>query len=82
MAQRTVLIDLTAEFAVNARKGEAADLLTIAKDNALEMGMLCPKRDNCATFYMAGEAACTDEVVAQLRAVSGVVAVTPLPQRR
>lgn len=82
MAQRTVLIDLTSDFAASARKGEAADLLAIAKDNALELGMLCPKRDNCATFYMAGDTACADEVVAQLRAVSGVVAVTPLPQRR
>lgn len=82
MTAQTVIIDVTAEFASVARKGEAADLLAIAKDNALEMGMLCPKRDTCATFYMVGDTACTDSVVAQLRAVSGVVAVTPLPARR
>lgn len=82
MTQRTVIIDLTAEFAATARKGEAADLIALAKDNALEMGMLCPKRDTCATFYMVGENACSDTVVEQLRGINGVAVVTPLPQRR
>lgn len=82
MTAHTVIIDLTGDFAASARKGDAADLLAIAKDNALDMGMLCPKRANCATFYMVGDTACSDTVVTQLRGVAGVVAVTPLRQRK
>ena len=79
---QTVLIDLGSEFAAQARKGEAAALTDIAKANALEMGLLCPKRDNCSTVYMAGANACAPDVIEQLRAVAGVTVVTPLPHRR
>lgn len=78
----TVLIDLSDDFAARARKGDTTALQTIAKDNGLEMDLLCPKRDNCATFYMVGAKACDAGVVEQLRAVNGVVAVTALSQRK
>lgn len=81
MAQ-TVLIDLGGDFAVQARKGEAQALVDIARANALEMGLLCPMRENCSTVYMAGANACAPDVIEQLRAVEGVTVVTPLLHRR
>lgn len=77
----TVLIDLGAQFAAQARKGEMAGLKSIADQYNLALGLLCPRRDNCATVYLSGAAACTPDVLAAVRAIDGVDVVTAMPKR-
>lgn len=81
----TVIIDLAKNFASAVRRGEDSaeygQIQKIAKEHGLIFGALSKRPDNAA-FYLCGEKASDADVVAALKAVSGVEHATVLPTRK
>ena len=81
----TVIIDLAKNFATAMRRGEDSaeysQIQKIAKDHGLVFGALSRRPDNAA-YYLCGAKAGDADVVAALKAVSGVQHATVLPTRK